>query len=132
MSARAHVVALAVAPMLFLFACGDDDGGGGAADTLGSPTSPVADVRVVAPAQRFEPSTVFVPAGEPVELTFENDDEGIAHNLRVKTDASADEQPATELEIGPDTQRVTFTLDAGEYRFVCDIHPNMRGTIRAV
>jgi len=110
-------------------ACGGDGGDGG---TLGSPADPVTEVTVVAPALRFEPSEVFVPAGEEVDLTFENDDDGIAHNLRVKTDDPEDEQPHTDLEVGPDTQAVSFTLDPGEYRFVCDIHPGMRGTITAV
>ena len=129
MLARSLAVAVAVVTVA---SCGGGDGGRGADDTLGSPTEPVSDVEIVAPALRFEPSKVFVPAGEEVDLTFENDDGGIAHNLRVRTDAPEDDQPATDLQVGPDTQRITFTLDPGEYRFVCDIHPNMRGTITAV
>jgi len=37
----------------------------------------------------------------------------------------------TSLERGESQQALTATLPAGEYEFVCDIHPGMTGTMVA-
>lgn len=135
MSRRAQLCllsALLAAVTVLGTACGDDDGGGSGGGVVGSPDEPVAEVTVVSPDQSFDPEQIYVPAGEEVSLTYANRDDGIAHNFRIRTDASSADQPATDLSVGPDTQTMTFTLDAGEYTYVCDIHPNMRGTVTAV
>jgi plastocyanin len=108
-------LAIAV-PLVLLAACGGGDGANAAAGGD-------ADATVVSPGLSFEPVAVTVPAGE-VTLVYENQDEGVPHNLHVQgVDAK------TSVEPGPDTQELTFTAEAGEYTFVCDIHPNMKGTL---
>ena len=41
----------------------------------------------------------------------------------------APDSPATELEPGPNTQSLDVTLTPGSYEYVCDLHPNMVGTL---
>ena len=71
---------------------------------------------------------VAVPVGEVITATIENRDEGLDHNLHIRSDGD----PRTELEPGPVTQTLRFTIEApGEYDFLCDDHPIMRGVIVA-
>jgi plastocyanin len=55
-----------------------------------------------------------------------NRDEGVQHNLHLP-DAPGD--PKTPLAAGAITQELDLTLEAGAYRYVCDIHPNMVGML---
>lgn len=83
--------------------------------------------------QRFVPSSLRVPAGEPLVLAFENDDEGVPHNVAIYTDESA----AQSLFVGDlveGSTTVTYdvpALDPGEYYFRCDVHPQMDGALEA-
>jgi plastocyanin len=55
-----------------------------------------------------------------------NRDEGVQHNLHLP---DAPDDPKTPLAAGAATQELDLTLDAGAYQYVCDIHPNMVGTL---
>jgi plastocyanin/uncharacterized membrane protein len=93
-----------------------------------------ADVSVCAfDDQRFVPSAVDAPAGEPFTLAFSNQDEGVPHNVAIYTDDSAERSLFVgDLVEGPTT--VTYNvpaLDPGEYYFRCDVHPQMNGTLEA-
>ncbi len=80
----------------------------------------------------FDKSTITVPAGSTVVITFNNQDSGIPHNFALYTDSSA----ATNLfrgqmVTGPTTTTYTFTAPStpGSYFFRCDVHPTvMYGT----
>ena len=100
------------------------DGGGEGLSTEAVPDDP--DVVVVAEDMAFDPDEVRVAAGEPVTIVIDNRDEGVNHNIHVE-DAPAPNK--TTLERGVSQQSLTVTLEAGEYDFVCDIHPNMTGTM---
>jgi plastocyanin/uncharacterized membrane protein len=96
--------------------------------------SPDAAVTVCAfDDQRFVPSSLTVPAGEPIGLAFENEDEGVPHNVAVYEDDSAAQSLFVgDLVDGPTS--VTYdvpALDPGEYYFRCDVHPQMNGTLEA-
>lgn len=121
---------LAGAPVLValvaaLAACGGGDGDDGLAS---EPVPDDPDVVVVAEDMAFDPDEVRVTAGEPVTVVLDNRDEGVNHNIHVE-DAPAPNK--TKLELGVSQQALTVTLEAGEYEFVCDIHPNMTGTLLA-
>jgi plastocyanin len=115
-----------VTAVTVLTACGDDGGGGDGLSSEPVPDDP--DVVVVAQNMVFDPVDVRVAAGEPVTIVIDNRDDGVNHNLHVE-DAPAPNK--TRLDQGVSQQALTVTLEAGEYEFVCDIHPNMTGTLIA-
>ena len=103
---------------------GGDDAGGLASEPV--PDDP--DVVVVADDMAFDPRDVEVAADTAVSIVIDNRDEGVNHNIHVQ---DAPEPNRTHLEQGVSQQALTVTLPEGEYEFVCDIHPNMTGTMVA-
>ena len=104
-------------------------GFGGAAEC---DPSPDAAVTVCAfDDQAFVPSSLAVPAGEPLVVAFENDDDGVPHNVAIYTDDSAVQSLFVgDVIDGPTT--VTYdvpAIDPGRYYFRCDVHPQMNGTL---
>lgn len=96
--------------------------------------SPDAAITVCAfDDQRFVPSSLTVSAGETIGLAFENEDEGVPHNVAVYEDDSAAQSLFVgDLVEGPTS--VTYdvpALEPGEYYFRCDVHPQMNGTLEA-
>jgi plastocyanin len=119
------VASLLVTGAFLAAACGDGDGGSGLS-TEPVPDDP--DVVVRAEDMAFDPDTLELSAGEEQTLVIDNRDEGVNHNIHIE---GAPEPNKTPLEQGLSQQALTVTLDAGEYEFVCDIHPNMTGTLVA-
>ena len=133
-SPPAALVAVVAVLALLLTGCGGDDGGGGgggAGRSVGTEDEPVTEFTIVAEDLRFDLDRVVVPAGEEVTATIENRDDGIGHNLSV---ALPDGEAKTEVEAGPVTQTLRFTVpEPGEHDFVCDPHAaSMRGVVQAV
>ncbi|MEX2237857.1 MAG: cupredoxin domain-containing protein [Dehalococcoidia bacterium] len=109
---------------LALVACGgDDDDSGGGAPPAGTP---VESITITARSIEFDIDEFIVEAGAEITVTFENEDEGVPHNI-----AFSELGVRTDVEDGPTTQQLTFTADEpGEYEFVCDAHPpQMRGRV---
>jgi plastocyanin len=114
---------------------------GGATQTGGPPTtgecSPVegGTVTVVALGIAFtEGSCIEAPAGEGFTIEFDNQDEGVPHNVQV----FGGPEPSGEPVINPPTitgvDQTTYdvpALDAGGYAFNCVVHPTMTGSIQA-
>lgn len=114
-----------VVAVLTAAGCGGDDDGAGLSS---EPVPDDADVTIVAEDMAFDPDEVTVTAGEPVTIVIDNRDKGVNHNIHVE-DAPAPNK--TPLELGESQQALTVTLPVGEYEFVCDIHPDMTGTMVA-
>jgi plastocyanin len=81
----------------------------------------------------FEQSEVTVPAGEPFQIEFTNNDAGTPHNIAIhRGDASGEEVFKGEIFNGVETKTYDVpALDAGAYAFVCTVHPTMVGTMTA-
>ena len=95
-------------------------GGSGATATLGAKNL------------QFSASTLTLPAGQAVTLTFTNSDAGIPHNLSIYSDAAYTTNVFKgDLVTGPASGTYNIpALAAGTYHFRCDVHPaTMTGTV---
>jgi len=87
---------------------------------------------VVAKDLSFDTKEIDLPPQTPTALTFDNQDQGVTHNIHIFTD----ETMASSLfdgkdEVGPATETYTVPpLDAGTYYFHCDTHPTMNGAVK--
>ena len=92
--------------------------------------SPSGDaVSIVAKDIKFVPTAVSVKADTAFDINFDNRD-GAPHNIDISNASGA---TVFKGEIVTST-RVTYAvpaLPAGTYGFVCDVHPEMKGTITA-
>ena len=132
---RAGAASLVMTLVAVLAACSAPaDSGSGAAsgDNTGGGTVAVVDGNVDLTANNlvFDASTIEAPAGEAFTITFTNL-EVQPHNVAVLTEEGGDEIVRGEVIQGPDeTTTVSVpALDPGEYFFLCDVHPQMNGTV---
>jgi plastocyanin len=97
-----------------------------------SPSSPVATgatLHLAAQNIEFDTNHLDAPAGQPFVLEFDNNDPGIPHNVEIK-DATGASMFKGEIVTGPAKASYQVpALAAGSYMFVCDVHPNMTGTL---
>jgi plastocyanin len=106
--------------------CGSGGSSGGGAPGGGAPGG---GITILGQNIKFQPSEVSAPANTPVRITFMNRDLGVPHNLHVK-DASGNTIAKTPIITGLATADLVLPAMApGTYPFVCDVHPNMTGTL---
>jgi plastocyanin len=101
---------------------------GGAAASVTPP--PDAALSIDANNLKFSTADLAVPANAPFKLFFRNL-EGVPHNVAIYRDASASEK----VFVGETVTNAAVTYDvpaipAGEYFFRCDVHPDMKGTVK--
>jgi plastocyanin len=102
--------------------------------TPGTPSSSAptgAVLHISAQNIAFDTNQLEAPAGQAFALEFDNNDPGIPHNVEIK-DASGTSMFKGQIITGP--AKITYqvpALAAGSYMFVCDVHPNMTGTLTA-
>lgn len=136
---RATILGLSLLLVFALAACSSDDGGsaseapGESAGTGGggAGTATVADgaVEISAANLEFDASTIEAPAGETWTITFTNNDSA-PHNIAIYTEEGGDSIVVGDVINGGETVEVEVpALDAGEYYFHCDVHPDMNGTV---
>ncbi len=101
-------------------------------------TAPAEDpsptLSIIALGTAWNKTALSAIANEPLTLTLDNQDDGIVHNIHFTAGAEpgGDEVAATDLEAGPVTQTLNFgPLAAGQYFYVCDVHPVMEGILTA-
>lgn len=99
---------------------GDGPGGG--------PVGPgPVSVTIVAQNLAFDLSTLTGNAGSEFNVTLDNQDAGVLHNIAFYTDRGLSQLIyGSELVAGPIIQMNTFTAPAapGTYFFRCDVHPD--------
>ena len=100
-----------------------------AGGTAQQPAGGTGDVSIVAKDIAFQTTDVAVKAGAPVTIDFDNRD-GAPHNIAI---SDANGQSVFKGDI-VSSKQVTYSvpaLAAGTYTFICEVHPNMKGTITA-
>ncbi len=102
----------------------------GASTSTPTPTQGGQDVAVslIAKNIAFDKSTITVPAGARVVMTFDNQDAGVPHNFALYTDSTARTKIfAGDFVTGPKKVTYTFTAPSqpGTYFFRCDVHPTV-------
>lgn len=110
---------------------GDDGTDGDPGAGTGGGTVAVADgvVELSADNLEFDANVIQATAGEAFTINFTNNDSA-PHNAAVYTEEGGDEIVKGEVIDGGATSEVQVeALDAGEYFFVCDIHPDMTGSV---
>jgi plastocyanin len=131
---RGATLSLTLGLVVALAACGggDTDSPGTSDGGTGGGTVAVVDGNVDLSADNleFDASVIEAPAGEEFTITFTNL-EAQPHNVVVLTEEGGDEIVAGNVIDQPDaTDTITVpALDPGEYYFLCEIHPDMNGTI---
>ena len=125
-------VPMTLALVMVLAACssGSDESAAASGDTTGG-TAEVADgaVEITAADLAFDATTIVAPAGEAFTITLVNDD-SVPHNISVYVEEGGDAVVQGDVINGGETTTVEVpALDAGEYYFVCDLHPEMNGTL---
>lgn len=128
MSGRIRMIlAVSLGASMLLTACGGDSGSeddttqeDSAEDTTGD-AGDGATVNVEAFDFGFKPATLTVAAGDAT-VVFEN------------TGSAPHTFTAEELEVdfqagAGETAEQSFTAEAGDYDFMCTIHPQMTGTL---
>lgn len=92
------------------------------------PTPPPGAVVITAQGTAFATQQVTAPAGTAFTLFFENRDNE-PHNVHILDAAGASVFPG-EIFTGPTALvEPVPALAAGTYRFICDVHPGMSGTL---
>jgi plastocyanin len=92
--------------------------------------SPAATVELAAADLAFAPTSLQLPAGVVVALTLDNRDPGILHNVTVFPEAGGEPVFRGETFAGIATRGYLLgPLAKGTYRFICDVHPTMSGTL---
>jgi plastocyanin len=96
-------------------------------------------VPIVAERVAFTQPEITVPADEALLIEFDNRDAGTQHNVHIG-EGEAPPTPADaglfvgEIIAGP--AEITYHLEEGlppgSYGFICDVHPNMVGTLISV
>ncbi len=77
----------------------------------------------------FQQTSLSAPAGSAFQITFTNQDSGVPHNMEIK-DSSGASKFKGELVTGPNSATYQVpALPAGSYTFICDVHPNITGTL---
>jgi plastocyanin len=118
---------LAVAAVLALIVAGC-----GGSSSRGTETVTVTDgvARVTADNLRFNAGTIQATANEAFVIELVNM-EAQPHNVSVYVSQGGEQIVEGEVVTGPDvtTQVNVPALEPGEYYFVCDVHPEMNGTL---
>jgi plastocyanin len=96
------------------------DGGTGGGDSVKEAALNVA----------FVNKDLAAPADAAFKLEFDNQDAGIPHNIEIKDASGATVFKGDTITGAAVTTYDVPALKAGDYPFVCTVHPNMVGTLK--
>lgn len=88
-------------------------------------------VQVKAEGTAFAQKEITLKADAEVEIRFDNNDRGVQHSILIFADDPAKPLFRGELVTGVATATYKFRAPpAGEYKFQCEVHPTMKGTVK--
>ena len=88
--------------------------------------TPAVTIQLGAEGLAFDRDVITAPADAPFAIEFENRDSA-PHNVSIHGEQA---MFVGETFSGPDRRTYHVApLPAGEYEFVCDLHPEMSGTL---
>jgi plastocyanin len=86
---------------------------------------------ITAQAIAFDRQELVVPSGQPFQLLFENR-ETAPHNVTIYDEIVDRPLFVGEVFGGPGSRTYDVpAIPAGKYRFRCDVHPEMAGSLTA-
>jgi cytochrome c oxidase subunit 2 len=109
-----------------------EPGGSGEAPPSGAPGEGPT-LRLIALNIAFDQQELTVPADTPFSIEFDNQDAGVPHNVAIHQGSpTGTETFRGDIFNGVETRTYQVPgLAAGEFGFVCTVHPNMTGTLTA-
>ena len=94
------------------------------------PAGVALEIRLVARDIAFAPVQVGAPAGLPLHLVLDNQDDGVPHDIALMGANGSTKLGATEIVTGPATVELDVPgLVPGVYQLLCEVHPNMVTTL---
>ena len=103
----------------------------GAPSAAPSGAPAVTVIKITAQNIAFDQTDITVPAGQPFQIEFTNNDAGIPHNIAI-AEGSPTGNVVFKGDIVTGVTTTTYNvpaLQAGTYGFLCQVHPNMTGTL---
>ena len=129
MKLRGFLTGGALALALVLTACGGvGNEGGGATGSGGSAgPQPITIGTDTGAELKFVPTTATAPANTAVTLVFNNLSTSQPHNLKFQEGITAG---TADIVAAGASETIQFTTPAaGDYKFICNIHPGMEGVL---
>lgn len=97
----------------------------------GGPTpSDAGGIMITAHNILFDQTELAAPADEPFQIVFQNDDNGVPHDVAIRDGGTSLFTGETFNGVDVRTYAVP-AIPAGSYQFLCTVHPNMNGTLTA-
>jgi plastocyanin len=120
---------LTLGPIVLAAVLAACSGSSATADTSPLPAgSPSGDaVTVVAKDLKFATPAITAKAGSAFTIAFDNQD-GAPHNIAV-SDASGAKVFKGDIVAAKQVAYQVPALAAGTYSFICEVHPDMKGTL---
>jgi plastocyanin len=103
---------------------------GGSPGATSAPAATLLEISASSSAA-FDENVFTVPAGEPFQIHFKNNEAGVPHNVEVKDEAGASLMRGDIINGVAEATYDVAALTPGTYPFICSVHPNMTGTITA-
>jgi plastocyanin len=129
---RGAILTMILAFGLVLAACssGSSDSSEPAASNGGSAVEVTDGVAAVTAADlAFSTNSITAPAGEDFVIRLTNND-SVPHNIAVYAEQGGDVIATGDvINEGESTEVSVSALEPGTYYFVCDLHPEMNGTL---
>ena len=88
-------------------------------------------IQIIALALKFEPTAITVKADQPFRIEFDNQDPNTPHNVAIHKDSPTGPE-VFKGEVFNGVAKKTYEvppIPAGNYAFVCTVHPTMTGTL---